>query len=167
MLFSKRPFLSPAFGWFFLCAGVALQVLVGCQPIPNDATQSVSAAPFSAQAASQTPSTFKQTGYASWYGKRFHGRRTASGAVYDMHALTAAHRTLPLNSYVRVTNLENGKQVIVLINDRGPFGIFRRRRIIDLSYAAAKALDMHLKGKVKVVIEAITPEEAKQKVQKL
>ncbi len=78
-----------------------------------------------------------QTGVASWYGKPFHGRRTASGEVYDMHAMTAAHKTMPLPSYARVRNPANGREVIVRINDRGPF---KPSRIIDLSQAAARHL---------------------------
>lgn len=78
-----------------------------------------------------------QEGLAVWYGPGFHGKRTASGEIYDMHALTAAHPTLPFGTRVRVTNLKNGRSVVVRINDRGPFG---GRYIIDLSYAAAKAI---------------------------
>ncbi len=78
-----------------------------------------------------------QTGIASWYGKPFHGRRTASGEIYDMHAMTAAHKTMPLPSYARVRNPANGREIIVRINDRGPF---KPGRIIDLSHAAAKRL---------------------------
>ncbi|WP_135256300.1 septal ring lytic transglycosylase RlpA family protein [Thermus caldilimi] len=78
-----------------------------------------------------------QEGLAVWYGPGFHGKRTASGEHYDMHALTAAHPTLPFGTRVRVTNLKNGRSVVVRINDRGPFG---GRYIIDLSYAAAKAI---------------------------
>lgn len=83
------------------------------------------------------PAGFIQEGLAVWYGPGFHGRRTASGEVYDMHALTAAHPSLPFGTRVRVTNLRNGKSVVVRINDRGPFG---GRYIIDLSYAAARAI---------------------------
>src|SRR5690606_32891326 len=79
----------------------------------------------------------RQRGLSSWYGRRFHGRKTASGEVFDMHAMTAAHRTLAFQTWVRVTNLANGKQVIVRINDRGPH---RADRIIDLSQGAARAL---------------------------
>ncbi len=95
---------------------------------------------------------FSQTGHASWYGKKFHGRKTASGEVYDMFKLSAAHKTLPLPSYARVTNLNNGKSVIVRVNDRGPFG---RPRIIDLSYAAAKQLDIIQHGSSTVEISLI------------
>ncbi|WP_022797845.1 septal ring lytic transglycosylase RlpA family protein [Thermus islandicus] len=83
------------------------------------------------------PGRVLQEGLAVWYGPGFHGKRTASGEVYDMHALTAAHPRLPFGTRVRVTNLRNGRSVVVRINDRGPFG---GRYIIDLSYAAAKAI---------------------------
>jgi rare lipoprotein A len=108
-------------------------------------------------AASTTPAcacgnTFRQTGIATWYGKRFHGRRTASGERYDMHALTAAHRTLPLGACVRVTALGGARSVIVRINDRGPFV---RGRIIDLSYAAAQALGVGSAGNAQVTLERV------------
>ncbi len=95
-----------------------------------------------------------ERGTASWYGKKFHGRRTSSGEIYDVFAMTAAHRTLPLPTYVQVTNLENGRTVVVKINDRGPF---HGNRLIDLSYAAAARLDMLRKGTAPVEIRAITP----------
>ncbi len=95
---------------------------------------------------------FSQTGYASWYGKKFHGNKTSNGEVYDMFAMSAAHKTLAIPSYVRVENLENGRTAIVRVNDRGPF---HEGRIIDLSYAAAKKLGFHHKGTAKVRIEVI------------
>ena len=95
----------------------------------------------------RVPTGGGQVGMASWYGPKFHGRRTASGEVFNMHELSAAHRTLPLGSWVHVTNLENGQSVQVRINDRGPFV---RGRIIDLSYAAARAIDMVQEGVVRV-----------------
>jgi rare lipoprotein A len=101
---------------------------------------------------------FEQQGRASWYGRAFHGRKTASGERYDMHALTAAHRTLPLASWVRVTNESNQKTVVVKINDRGPYA---RGRVIDLSYAAAAALGMRGAGTGKVKIEGLTQQEAR------
>ncbi len=101
---------------------------------------------------------FHETGRASWYGRFFHGRRTANGERYDMHALTAAHRTLPLGSYVRVTNPANDSSVIVRINDRGPFA---RGRVIDLSLAAATALHMQHAGTARVQIEGLTQQQAK------
>ncbi len=82
---------------------------------------------------------FEQKGIASWYGRQFHGRKTSNGEIYDMYAMTAAHKTLPLPSYVEVTNLRNGKRIVVRVNDRGPFV---DNRLIDLSYAAAGALDL-------------------------
>ncbi len=95
---------------------------------------------------------FVQVGIASWYGPGFHGSRTASGEIYNMYKFTAAHKTLPLGTYVRVINLENGKSVVVKINDRGPFV---PGRIIDLSYAAAKKIGMLRKGTAKVKIIAL------------
>jgi rare lipoprotein A len=90
-----------------------------------------------------------ETGVASWYGRKYHGRATASGERYDMHRLTAAHPTLPFGTRVRVTNLENGREVEVRINDRGPF---RKGRILDLSYAAAQELRMVEQGVARVRI---------------
>jgi rare lipoprotein A (peptidoglycan hydrolase) len=92
------------------------------------------------------------TGRASWYGKDFHGRLTASGEPYDMAALTAAHQTLPFGSRVRVTNLANGRSVVVTINDRGPFA---EDRLIDLSHAAAKRLDIVEDGVAEVRIDVL------------
>ena len=93
-----------------------------------------------------------QHGKASWYGKTFHGRPTASGEPYDMNAPTAAHKSLPFGTRVRVTNLDNGKQTVVRINDRGPFV---KGRIIDLSYAAAKKIQMLQAGVVHVKLEIL------------
>jgi rare lipoprotein A len=101
-----------------------------------------------------TASGYKERGRASWYGKHFQGKKTASGEAYDMYAMTAAHRTLPLPSYVRVTNVKNHKTVVVRINDRGPF---HPDRIIDLSYAAASRIDIVDDGEAAVELEAIMP----------
>ncbi|QCP51595.1 septal ring lytic transglycosylase RlpA family protein [Trinickia violacea] len=103
-------------------------------------------------------SDFHQSGRASWYGMKFHGRKTASGERYDMNALTAAHKTLPLASYVRVTNTTNNKSVVVKINDRGPYV---RGRIIDVSYAAARLLGLRKAGTASVKIEGLSQQEAK------
>ena len=103
---------------------------------------------------STTP--FKQRGMASWYGKKFHGKRTSSGEPYDMYKITAAHPTLPIPSYARVTNLGNGKQIIVRINDRGPF---HSSRIMDLSYTAALKLGYLGKGSSEVELERLLPED--------
>ena len=103
--------------------------------------------------ASNSVSKFKQTGLASWYGRKFHGRKTASGDTFDMNALTAAHRSLPLNCYVKVTNKTNGKSVVVKVNDRGPF---HGNRVMDLSYGAAKQLGITNKGVGNVSIERVS-----------
>ncbi len=95
---------------------------------------------------------YAEEGVASWYGPGFHGRRTASGEVYDMYAPTAAHRTLPLGTRVRITNLENGRTAVARINDRGPFV---RGRIIDVSYAVARELGMVEQGTARVRVEAL------------
>lgn len=97
---------------------------------------------------------FKQQGIASWYGKKFHGRKTSSGEIYDMYAMTAAHKTLPLPTYVEVKNLKNGKKAVVRVNDRGPF---HDNRIIDLSYTAALKLDLAQTGTGLVEVRAIDP----------
>jgi rare lipoprotein A len=97
---------------------------------------------------------YKARGLASWYGRKFHGNSTSMGEPYDMYAMSAAHPTLPLPSYARVTNLENGKSIVVRVNDRGPF---HPGRIIDLSYTAAYKLDI-LKGVTKVEVEAVSPD---------
>lgn len=97
---------------------------------------------------------YKERGKASWYGTKFHGRRTANGEIYNMYAMSAAHKTLPLPSYAKVTNLDNGRSIIVRINDRGPFV---HGRIIDLSYTAAQKLGYVNKGVARVEVEALDP----------
>lgn len=97
---------------------------------------------------------YRETGGASWYGTKFHGRRTSSGEPYDMYQMTAAHKTLPLPTYVEVTNLDNGRRVVVRVNDRGPF---HSDRIIDMSYAGAVKLGMLGKGTARVEVRAIDP----------
>ena len=104
---------------------------------------------------------FKEKGYASWYGKKYHGNKTSTGEIYDMYAMTGAHKILPLPSYVKVTNLKNKKWVIIRLNDRGPF---LKDRIIDLSYAAAHKLDIIEKGSELVKVELINPKEYKEAV---
>jgi rare lipoprotein A len=100
---------------------------------------------------------FRQRGHASWYGRRFHGNPTSSGEPYDMYAMTAAHPTLPIPSYVRVTRLDTGRSVVVRVNDRGPF---LRGRVIDLSYTAAHKLGYINAGSAEVEVEQILPGEA-------
>ncbi len=99
---------------------------------------------------------YEEQGVASWYGSKFHSHMTSSGEKYNMLAMTAAHKTLPLPTYVRVTNLTNGRQVIVKVNDRGPF---EANRLIDLSYVAAKKLGMLGHGTTRVDVKAIDPSE--------
>ena len=116
--------------------------------------------PYVALGKTYTPATetgpYEETGLASWYGRRFNGKNTSSGEKYDMYAMTAAHPTLPIPSYARVTSLTSGKSVIVRINDRGPF---HSRRIIDLSYTAAHKLGIVQGGSGMVKVSAITPAE--------
>ena len=102
-----------------------------------------------------TRGSFKERGIASWYGKKFHGMRTSSGEVYDMYGMTAAHPTLPIPSYARVTNLSNHKSVVVRINDRGPF---LHDRIMDLSYTAAHKLGIVGNGSSEVEVESLVPD---------
>ncbi|NPA10859.1 MAG: septal ring lytic transglycosylase RlpA family protein [Epsilonproteobacteria bacterium] len=98
------------------------------------------------------PVGWTQRGIASWYGPNFHGRYTSNGEVYNMYALTAAHKTLPMNTMVKVTNLNNGKSVVVRVNDRGPFVA---GRIIDLSYAAGKRIGLDVTGTAPVKLEVV------------
>lgn len=97
---------------------------------------------------------YREEGLASWYGKRFHGKKTASGEPYDMYGMTAAHRTLPIPSYARVTAIDRGHSVVVRINDRGPFS---KGRVIDVSYTAAHKLGILRKGSLRVRVESIDP----------
>jgi rare lipoprotein A len=99
-----------------------------------------------------TAAAFRQTGTASWYGKDFHGRRTATGDLFDMQGLSAAHRTLPLGSLIRVTNVENNRNITLRVNDRGPF---IKSRVIDLTYGAARELGFAAEGTAQVVIERL------------
>ena len=114
--------------------------------------------PYEALGKKYTPMTsvqpFRQRGLASWYGKRYHGQKTSSGETYDMYAMSAAHPTLPIPSYARVTNVANGKSVVVRINDRGPF---RDGRVIDVSYVAAHKLGFVQAGQAQVEVEALVP----------
>lgn len=109
------------------------------------------------------PGSFKERGIASWYGKKFHGQRTSSGEVYDMYAMTAAHPTLPIPSYARVTNVANQKSVVVRVNDRGPF---LHERVMDLSYTAAHKLGIIGNGSAEVEIESLTTDTSTQALAK-
>ena len=116
------------------------------------------ARPYTAMGRSYTPMTqlapYRARGMGTWYGRRYHGKPTASGEIYDMYAMTGAHPVLPIPSYARVTNLDNGRSVVVRINDRGPF---LESRVIDLSYAAAYKLDIVRNGSGRVEVQAIMP----------
>ena len=135
---------------------VALSELVGATPRPdpilrygNSSPYEVNGQTYEVMASSQG---YREQGVASWYGAKFHGRPTANGETYDAYAATAAHKTLPLPTYVRVTNLQNQRQLVVRVNDRGPF---HSDRLIDLSYGAALQLGFAEQGIVPVVVEAI------------
>ncbi|HSW52183.1 MAG TPA: septal ring lytic transglycosylase RlpA family protein, partial [Sulfuricaulis sp.] len=123
--------------------------------------------PYAVFGVTYTPLTetsgYRERGVASWYGKKFHGKRTSSGEPYDMYAMTAAHKTLPLPSYVRVRNLQNDRSVVVRVNDRGPF---LHNRLIDLSYAAAARLGILGTGTGLVEVEAVGPDEPATQVVK-
>lgn len=131
------------------------------EPVPKAEPKSAYGNPPTYEAMGQTYKTldsargFRETGLASWYGRKFQGRKTSSGEPFDMFKLTAAHKTLPLPTYARVTNITNGQSIVVRINDRGPF---HSTRIIDLSYAAAAKLGL-LGGPAMVELEALTPGE--------
>ncbi len=107
---------------------------------------------------------YREKGTASWYGRKFHGRRTSSGEVYDMYAMTAAHKTLPLPTYVKVRNLESGAEIVVRVNDRGPF---LGGRLIDLSYMAARKLGVVATGTGRVEVMTVTPRTASVPVQEI
>jgi rare lipoprotein A (peptidoglycan hydrolase) len=134
-------------GATMLCAWIAVVCLLA--PLPGKATARASRSPAHREA---TPGAI-QTGRASWYGRPHHGRRTASGQVYDMYKLTAAHRKLPLGTRVLVTNLQNHRFVEVRVNDRGPYV---KGRMIDLSYAAARRLRAVAQGVVPVSIRILS-----------
>ena len=136
--------------------------------VPKDEPRSASGnKPYAVYGVTYTPlaetSGYRERGIASWYGKKFNGKRTSSGEAYDMYAMTAAHKTLPLPSYLRVRNLQNDRSVVVRVNDRGPF---LHNRLIDLSYAAAAKLGILGTGTGVVEIEAVGPEEPATQVVK-
>jgi len=129
--------------------------LAACHNLPVPSTP-IPSAP--SESTETSHPAFTQVGLASWYGPHFDGKLTADGERFDMHALTAAHRTLPINSYVRVTNLANDRSVIVRINDRGPYAA---NRIIDLSARAARELGIRRGGIARVRIELVTVSDAR------
>ncbi len=151
------------FPFWLLLPAVLFFVLAGCSvphltPSPSERKQPAKATqrPYVIRGKTYYPipnaEGYRETGIASWYGKPFHGRKTSNGETYNMHAPTAAHKTLPMGTMLLVKNLANGKTTVVRINDRGPFV---RNRIIDLSYKAAKDIDMIRKGTARVSITAL------------
>ncbi|MGC2694432.1 MAG: septal ring lytic transglycosylase RlpA family protein [Candidatus Angelobacter sp.] len=146
-----------------LAAALFLAANVGAAPVPNhqqapvknnSATPMVPKAAQSAKRATKADPKPFQVGNASWYGKQFHGKTTASGEDFDMFEFTAAHRTLPLGTFVKVTNLKSGKWIIVRVNDRGPYV---GNRIMDLSYSAARMLNFR-DGVERIRIDLVQPE---------
>lgn len=137
-----------------LVSACASKKMSGAKPPP--ARQKASQRPYTVNGQRYEPlethTGFVQTGIASWYGKDFHGKKTSNGETYDMHAMTAAHKTLPLGVFVRVKNTSNGREAVVRVNDRGPFV---KGRVIDLSFSAAKRLGVDLAGTALVRIEAL------------
>jgi rare lipoprotein A len=160
---SEAPRPSPARGGYYKDDGPGEKAPANLAEIPDaqPRRESLIAAanrPYAVFGRSYEPldklQPFQQTGVASWYGRRFHGQKTSSGEPYDMYAMTAAHPTLPIPSYARVTNLANGRSVVVRINDRGPF---HSDRIIDLSYTAAYKLGFASAGSARVQVESVVP----------
>lgn len=129
-------------------------------PVPLNRTMAGNRSPYIVNGRSyrvmQTEEGFQQTGLASWYGEKFHGHQTSNGEIFDMYQVSAAHTGLPIPSFVRVTNLENQRSIVVRVNDRGPF---HNDRVIDLSYAAAYKLGFSNQGTALVHIEAIVPSQ--------
>jgi rare lipoprotein A len=131
------------------------KVVADGEPVPKGGGSYKVGQPYSLNGRTYYPaenSAYRGEGIASWYGPDFHGRLTANGEVYDMHAISAAHPTMPLPSYARVTNLENGRSIVVRVNDRGPYA---RNRIIDLSIGTAKALEFYGRGIARVRVEYV------------
>jgi len=152
-------------GGYYLDDGPGANPPANLDQIPNpepkvEPIKASTSRPYTVFGRTYTPMTrlgaYQARGTASWYGKRYHGQATASGEAYDMYAMTAAHPTLPIPSYARVTNLRSGKSVVVRINDRGPF---HGDRVIDLSYTAAYKLGMIGSGSDLVEVESIVPDE--------
>ena len=136
----------------FTLAIFCMVATLGAAPASNSSTRTPAGIPSSVRAANPKP---YQVGKASWYGKQFHGKTTASGEAYDMFQFTAAHRQLPLGTWVKVTNMRNGRWIIVRVNDRGPVPT---NRIIDLSYGAAQMLEFRAKGIERVRLDVLPPQ---------
>jgi len=140
-----------------LCAAIVLVVMTAScagtvDVMLEPASPTVPAVAAAIAPTAPTVAAFRQAGTASWYGKDFQGRRTATGDLFDMHGLSAAHRTLPLGSLIRVTNVENNRNITLRVNDRGPF---IKSRVIDVTYGAARELGFAAEGTAQVVIERL------------
>ncbi|HVN35484.1 MAG TPA: septal ring lytic transglycosylase RlpA family protein [Casimicrobiaceae bacterium] len=161
----KEPQVPPAGGKYYKDDGPGEAPPAGLESLPDavpriEALNRFANRPYTVFGREYVPATtlrpYKERGIASWYGRKFHGEKTSTGEVYDMYAMSAAHPTLPLPSYARVTSVATGKSVVVRVNDRGPF---LNNRVIDLSYAAATKLGIAQKGSGEVEVEAIIPVE--------
>lgn len=172
MRFGLSVLLAFAFATLFACSSSTPKVawegdgapttslepddVVDAAPRPDPILRAGNTSPYSIEGVEYrvlpTARGYREKGTASWYGTKFHGNKTANGEVYDLYLATAAHRSLPIPSYARVTNLWNGREIIVRVNDRGPF---HPDRLIDLSYAAAVKLDFVDKGTTEVLVETI------------
>jgi rare lipoprotein A len=158
------PTPAPRGGGYYLDDGPGANPPANIDSIPDavprvEPIRSATSRPYVAMGKTYTPMTsvqpYKARGIATWYGRRYHGKPTASGEIYDMYSMSAAHPTLPIPSYARVTNLANGKSVVVRVNDRGPFV---DGRIIDLSYSAAHRIGVLAGGSAMVEVEALLPD---------
>lgn len=151
-------FLVAIFSSLVLASGCARKTVPPPSRVPDTppGTTAPTARPYTVLGQTYHPLTsadgFSEEGIASWYGPKFHAKRTASGEIYNMYEMTAAHRILPMQTKIRVTNLGNGKSVVLRVNDRGPFA---KDRIVDLSYAAAQELDVIRPGTARVRVEAL------------
>lgn len=167
----KAPASPPSSGKYYLDDGPGLFLPANLDSIPDAVPRVEPLAraanrPYAVLGREYVPATalvpYRERGIASWYGRKFHGQKTSTGEVYDMYAMTAAHPTLPLPSYARVTNVATGKSVVVRVNDRGPF---LHERIIDLSYAAAHRIGIAQNGSGEVEVQAILPDAIAQTAQ--
>jgi rare lipoprotein A len=153
MMMRFTVFIGPIMAAVFL-ASCAVREVAPESPVPVAPSSAPSTSSPAPSAGQEYREVYRETGTASWYGKELHGRKTASGEIFDRNGISAAHRTLPLGSAIRVTNLDNYKSIRVRVNDRGPFA---RNRVLDLSYGAAKELGFVAQGTARVKIEALEP----------
>jgi rare lipoprotein A len=161
---AKAPPSAPRAGGYYLDDGPGANPPADIDSIPDavprlEPVRSATSRPYVVMGRTYTPMTtlqpYQGRGIATWYGRRYHGKQTSSGEIYDMYGMSAAHTLLPIPSYARVTNLANGKSVVVRVNDRGPFV---EGRIIDLSYTAAHRIGVLAGGAAMVEVEAIIPD---------